>query len=77
MSLLHPRPRGTKLRSQLTIGCPMARGVAGWCRGLCAPQDGLGVCGRVAPHALLSRYQLAILGSREAKQDGALELPPS
>ncbi len=62
MSLLHPRPT-VKLRATLTIGCTMARGKPGWCRGLCQPVDGIGACGRVAPHALVSRFQQAILDS--------------
>lgn len=38
---------------------------ASWCRGLCRPLDGRGICGRLAPHAMLDRTQLAILRYKE------------
>jgi hypothetical protein len=65
MGLLKPRKRrGRPLRTHTTMHCVMARGQVGWCRGLCTPMDGLGPCGRVAPHALLGRTQSAIARSK-------------
>ncbi len=55
----NPSPRKLK-RTFTTLGCPMAHGRATWCRGLCEPIDGMGVCGRLAPHALVGRTQRAI-----------------
>jgi len=62
MLVLRPPAPGKKRRSYSTLGCPMSRGQV-WCRGLCEPQNGLGACGRLAPHAMMSRYQLAILAT--------------
>ena len=41
--------------------CPMVGHQASWCRFLCEPISGRGLCGRTAPHGLKSRYQEAIL----------------
>jgi hypothetical protein len=43
-----------------TIKCPMVGHQATWCRGLCIPSDGHGICGRVAAHAMKGRTQIAI-----------------
>ena len=42
------------------VGCPLTKNRSAWCYRLCAPVDGLGACGRVAPHALRGRTDLAI-----------------
>ncbi|MCU0727372.1 MAG: hypothetical protein MUE73_16560 [Planctomycetes bacterium] len=42
-------------------GCPLTRNRTNHCFGLCLPQDGLGTCGRVAPHAIIGRTLRAIL----------------
>jgi len=47
-------------RFETCMGCPLDRNRATWCRGLCKPLHGLGVCGRLAPHALRGRTQRAI-----------------
>jgi hypothetical protein len=67
--LLNPSPRRKLLRTYTTLGCPMAHGRATWCRGLCEPIDGYGVCGRLAPHAMKGRTQLAIAADN-AKRAG-------
>jgi hypothetical protein len=41
---------------------------ASWCRGLCRPLDGHGICGRLAPHAMLDRTQRAILRYKLAQE---------
>ena len=43
------------------LGCPLTKSHALWCHGLCAPKDGIGVCGRIAPHTVQGRTQMAIL----------------
>ena len=43
------------------LGCPLTKSHALWCHGLCAPKDGVGVCGRIAPHTVQGRTQMAIL----------------
>jgi hypothetical protein len=42
------------------VGCPLTRNRSAWCYRLCAPEDGRGLCGRIAPHALRGRTDLAI-----------------
>jgi acyl-coenzyme A thioesterase PaaI-like protein len=43
------------------LGCPLTRNRSAWCYRLCTPDgEGHGRCGRVAPHSIKSRIQLAI-----------------
>lgn len=42
-----------------SIVCTVS-GVVSICRGLCEPIDGIGTCGRLAPHAMMGRTQKAI-----------------
>jgi hypothetical protein len=39
-----------------------------WCRGLCTPTDGHGMCGRLAPHAMVGRTQAAIIRYKERSE---------
>ena len=41
-------------------GCPLTKSRTNWCYRLCQPVNGLGVCGRIAPHTLRGRTDLAI-----------------
>ncbi len=43
-----------------SLACPYNGRQVSFCRGLCAPIAGRGTCGRLAPHAMLGRTQLAI-----------------
>ena len=62
------RRRGIRLDSH--VGCPLTRNRSPWCFRICTPgSDGKGECGRVAPHALLSSTQVAILRHRAKQQD--------
>ena len=66
MGLLKKRKTKRKLpRQYTTLSCPVNRHQVGWCRGLCTPIDGRGPCGRVAPHTLQGRHQLAMFKSNE------------
>jgi len=51
--------------------CPLLRYRNCWCRGLCAPREGIGECGRPAPHAMMGRTQKAIAQRLAMKQDRA------
>ncbi len=51
----------TRVPEYTSLGCPLTKSRTPWCFGLCEPVDGIGVCGRVAPHALIGRTQEAIL----------------
>jgi hypothetical protein len=46
------------------LGCPETVSRGPWCYRTCRPINGMGTCGRVAPHALKSRVQRAIARSR-------------
>jgi hypothetical protein len=43
-------------------GCPRTKNRSNWCHAWCAPNlEGRGDCGRLAPHGMLGRTQIAIL----------------
>ncbi len=49
------------VREYTYLGCPLTRNRSAWCFRICIPDEkGHGHCGRVAPHGLKSRTQLAI-----------------
>lgn len=60
MALLKPRRRSRPLPQYRTLSCPVNGHQVSWCRQLCTPVAGVGLCGRPAPHGLLGRTQLAI-----------------
>ena len=68
MALLKPRPRrsGRTLRPYTILTCPYNGHQVCFCRGLCEPIEGLGHCGRIAPHAMVGRTQAAIAAHRAA-----------
>jgi hypothetical protein len=41
-----------------------------WCRGLCTPVEGVGQCGRPAPHAIQGRTQSAIAAYKKRAARG-------
>lgn len=49
-----------RLPAYRSLRCPYNGRQVSFCRGLCAPIAGVGACGRLAPHAMLGRTQLAI-----------------
>jgi hypothetical protein len=50
------------------LGCPLTRSRSLWCHGICKPKKGVGLCGRVAPHAVVGRTQEAILRHKIRKE---------
>ena len=52
------------------LGCPLTKSHSLWCHALCTPKNGIGKCGRVAPHTVTGRTQLAIL-KHKIKQNAA------
>jgi hypothetical protein len=63
--LLRPKEQRPALRGRLrrhtVVRCPLNGHQVGVCRGLCTPSpEGEGLCGRLAPHALIGRTQAAI-----------------
>lgn len=71
MSLLKPPVRAPLRREFTTLGCPMIHNKASWCRGLCQPYQGRGVCGRLAPHAMRSQIQRAIARHKAERAEAA------
>ena len=62
------------IREHTYLGCPLTRNRSAWCFRICTPDlKGLGKCGRVAPHSLLSSTQLAIKKHDEKKRRENLE----
>jgi acyl-coenzyme A thioesterase PaaI-like protein len=62
------KKKGPGLREFNLLGCPLTNNLSGWCFNLCSPDDNKrGVCGRIAPHALKGRTQLAIEGHNRKK----------
>ena len=62
MALLKPlseRPRD-RVPSYVTISCPFNGHQVSWCMGFCEPVGTLGHCGRLAPHAMKGRTQIAL-----------------
>jgi hypothetical protein len=67
MALLRPHSQRNRfrLRTHTVLRCPMNGHQVSFCRGLCKPSPlGRGLCGRLAPHALVGRTQLAIARQR-------------
>ena len=62
---------GRKLRGFTVRRCPMNGFQASWCRELCQPIDGLGTCGRQAPHGLIGRHQAAIAAYQARTADSS------
>ena len=81
MALLRPpehRPAfNTKLRCHTVVRCPLNGHQVGACRGLCEPSpEGDGLCGRLAPHALVGRTQAAIASQRAGQSGSGLWVRP-
>jgi hypothetical protein len=51
----------TRVPEYTCLGCPLTKSHSLWCHRLCVPRDGVGACGRVAPHAVMGRTAKAIL----------------
>ncbi len=51
----------TRVPEYTCLGCPMTKSHSLWCHRLCVPKDGIGFCGRVAPHSVRGRTAEAIL----------------
>ena len=60
---------GKKKRTIRTLwGCPLTKNRTNWCYAMCVPEKGIGICGRPAGHAELSKTQIAILEHRRRKE---------
>jgi hypothetical protein len=52
--------RRRRLRLHGALRCALNGHQVSWCRGLCEPIAGRGLCGREAPHTLRGKTQIAI-----------------
>jgi len=57
----------TRVPEYTCLGCPLTKSHSLWCHRLCVPKNGVGYCGRVAPHAVTGRTQEAILRFKAAQ----------
>ncbi len=66
MKTLKKKRKSSKgLIKQNHLGCPLTLNRSFWCFGLCIPDsENRGHCGRIAPHGLKGRTQLAIEGHK-------------
>lgn len=63
------------IREYTYLGCPLTRNRSAWCFRICVPdKEGRGQCGRVAPHGLKGRTQLAIEGQNRKQRRFHLEV---
>ncbi len=78
MALKAPR----KIRKRVTprrdlekytyLGCPLTKNRSPWCFRICKPNDdGIGLCGRVAPHGFKSRIQRSIDDFKRGRADSS------
>jgi hypothetical protein len=61
--------RRSRVPDYRVLGCPLTKSNSLWCHGLCVPKDGIGVCGRIAPHTVQGRTQMAILKYKIKNQE--------
>ena len=57
----------SKLPEYRSLGCVVTKNRSAWCNQFCKPEDenGVGLCGRLAPHSVKGRTQKAIESYRE------------
>jgi hypothetical protein len=69
MALLRPRKdrskRAARLRAHGALRCPFNGHQVSWCRQLCEPIEDHGYCGRLAPHTMVGKTQVAIASYRD------------
>lgn len=61
MSIQRKDPNPDTRRFRREWGCPLTKNRTPWCFAMCTPIEGMGFCGRIAPHTLVGRTKLAIL----------------
>jgi hypothetical protein len=67
--------RVNRLPSFTHPGCVVTHHRSKSCRALCVPIDGIGACGRLAPHSMVSKIQLAIAAHKRARERQARATP--
>jgi len=49
-------------------GCVVTKHRSKSCRAMCVPIDGVGACGRIAPHSMVSRIQACIAAHKREEE---------
>lgn len=57
-----------KVPEYTVLGCPLTKSHSLWCHGFCVPKKGIGLCGRVAPHMVTGKTQIAIMKHKIKEQ---------
>jgi len=57
-----------KVPEYTVLGCPLTKSHSLWCHGFCVPKKGIGLCGRVAPHTVTGKTQIAIMKHKIKEQ---------
>jgi len=57
-----------RLKPYTVLRCPLNGFQVGFCRELCTPINGRGLCGRFATHGMLGKTQRAILRYKQAAE---------
>jgi hypothetical protein len=67
------KPSNRPVKKYTVIRCPMVGHQASWCRQLCKPTQGKGVCGRTATHYMKDKFQVAIARSKKERETASEE----
>lgn len=54
-------------------GCVVTKHRSKSCRAMCVPINGIGACGRIAPHSMVSRIQASIAAHKREQDRQARE----
>ena len=63
-----PKKRKGPLPEYRYLGCPLTNNHTAWCYRLCTPVNGMGRCGRPAPHCFVGKTRLAIAAQRLSEE---------
>lgn len=69
--MLRLKKRVNRIPAFTFHGCVVTKHRSKSCRAMCIPINGIGACGRIAPHAMTSRIQRSIAAYKRKR---ALEL---
>ena len=58
--MLQLKKRMNRIPAFTFHGCVVTKHRSKSCRAMCIPINGIGACGRIAPHAMVGRIQAAI-----------------
>ena len=73
LRMLQLRKRINRIPAFTFHGCVVTKHRSKSCRALCRPINGIGACGRIAPHSMLSRIQASIAAYKREMERKAQE----